>query len=216
MPTIRFHFDFLSPYAYVAWHGIHALAERAGAEVEPVPVVLAALLNHHGQRGPAEIPAKRVYVFKDALRRAALADLPLAMPPSHPFNPLLGLRAVLASPPEHRRALIDGLYEATWGGVGSPGIDQPDEVARVAAAIGLDGEALVARAAAPEVKGALRTSTEQAIALGVFGVPSMLVGQELFWGLDSFDLLERHLKGQDPLTPELLAGLRDVPASASR
>lgn len=215
MQRIRFHFDFISPYAYLAWTQIHALAERTGAIVEPVPVLFAGLLNHHGQKGPAEIPAKRVYVFKDALRRATLLGVPLALPPSHPFNPLLALRAVLAAPEDRRRLLIDALFAATWGDAPERGVDRPEVVRAAARAAGIDDD-LVERASAPQIKDALRTSTEEAIAAGVFGVPAMRVGDELFWGLDSFDLLERHLRGEDPLTPELLARIRDVPASARR
>lgn len=215
MQRIRFHFDFISPYAYLAWTQIHALAERTGAIVEPAPVLFAGLLNHHGQKGPAEIPAKRVYVFKDALRRATLLGVPLALPPSHPFNPLLALRAVLAAPEDRRRLLIDALFAATWGDAPERGVDRPEVVRAAAHAAGIEDD-LVERASAPQIKDALRTGTEEAIAAGVFGVPAMRVGDELFWGLDSFDLLERHLRGEDPLTPELLARIRDVPASARR
>ncbi len=213
--TIRFCFDFISPYAYLAWTQVHALAERAGARVEPAPVLFAALLNHHGQKGPAEIPAKRAYVFKDALRRAALLGVPLELPPTHPFNPLLGLRAVLAAPEDRRRALIDALFAATWGDAPERGIEHAEVVRAAARAAGIEDD-LVAHASVPAIKDALRASTEEAIAAGVFGVPTMRVGRELFWGLDSLDLVERAVRGDDPLTPELLARIREVPASASR
>src|SRR5262249_60031058 len=86
---IDFHFDFISPYAYLGWTQIHALAARHGRAVRPVPTLFAALLNHSGTLGPAEIPLKRVYIFKDALRTAQVFGVPLEPPPSHPFNPLL-------------------------------------------------------------------------------------------------------------------------------
>lgn len=215
MRRIRFHFDFLSPYAYLAWTQIHALAERAGAGVEPAPLLFAGLLNHHGQKGPAEIPNKRIYVFKDSLRRARLLGVPLAPPPSHPFNPLLALRAVLAAPADRRRALIDALFAATWGDAVERGVDRPEVVRAAGRAAGIEGD-LVELASAQDVKDALRAATEEAIEAGVFGVPTMRVGGELFWGLDSFDLLELHLRGEDPLSPELLARMRAVPSSAER
>jgi 2-hydroxychromene-2-carboxylate isomerase len=215
MTTIRFHFDFLSPYAYLAWTQIHGVAEAEGASVEPMPILFAALLNHHGQKGPAEIPSKRTYVFKDATRRAALLGVPFGLPPSHPFRPLLALRAATIAPAEHRRALIDGLFAETWGGSGD-GVEDPAVVRRVAERAGLDGAALLAQAESHEAKDALRAATEEAIAAGVFGVPTMRVGSELFWGLDSLDLVRLHLRGEDPLTPEVLAKVRDVPATAKR
>jgi len=215
MTRIVFHFDFVSPYAYLAWTQIHALAERAGASVEPAPILFAGLLNHHGHKGPAEVPAKRIYIYKDTLRRASLLGVPFALPPSHPFNPLLALRAVLAAPDERKRALIDALFAASWGDAEDRGIDRPEVVRAAARAAGIEGD-LVERASADDVKRALRSRTEDAIAAGVFGVPTMRAGEELFWGLDSFDLLERHLRGDDPLTPEDDARIRALPASAQR
>jgi 2-hydroxychromene-2-carboxylate isomerase len=66
--AIRFCFDFISPYAYLAWTQVHALADRHGRAVEPVPVLFAALLDHHGTVGPAEVPAKRRYLMFDVVR----------------------------------------------------------------------------------------------------------------------------------------------------
>lgn len=216
MREIRFAFDFISPYAYLAWTQVHALAERNGARVVAEPVLFAGLLNAHGQKGPAEVPAKRIYVFKDTLRRAALLGVPLAPPPSHPFNPLTALRAVIAAPDDARRPLIDALFDATWGDAEEKGIGDPAVVAAAADRAGLDGPALVERTREPAIKDALRANTEAAIAAGVFGVPSLRVGDELFWGLDSLDLLERHLRGEDPVTPARVAAFTDVPASAKR
>jgi 2-hydroxychromene-2-carboxylate isomerase len=217
-PTIRFLFDFISPYAYLAWTQIHALAERAGAVVEPEPVLFAALLNAHGQKGPAEIPAKRLYLFKDVLRRAARFGVPIAAPPTHPFNPLLSLRAAsLPLPAPERRRLIDGLYAATWGGGG--GVEGPDEVAAVAAAAGLDGAAVVQGAQGPEAKARLRAQTDAALAAGVFGVPTMIVGDELFWGTETLQDVEAHLRGEDPVQRAGAAALERwaaITASARR
>lgn len=213
---LNFHFDFISPYAYLGWTQIHALAERHGAIVRPRPLLFAGLLNHHGQKGPAEIPAKRIWVFKDTLRRARLLGVPLSPPPSHPFNPLLALRATLAAPAEAQRALVDALFAATWGDAEIRGVDRPEAVRAAAEEAGLDPDALLAQAQAPEIKAALRRGTERAIEAGVFGVPTVGVKDELFWGFDAFDLLERHLSGEDPLGPDMLDRFRDVPASASR
>lgn len=212
---IRFHFDFVSPYAYLAWTQIHALAERHGRAVEPVPTLFAALLGANDTKGPAEIPAKRRYVFKETLRHAIAFRVPFRPPPSHPFNPLLGLRvASIEMPADDKRRLIDALYLATWGG--GPGITDPQTVAATLDGIGLEGKALVEQAGQPEVKERLRAQTDRALELGVFGVPTMFVDGELFWGVDSFGFVEQRLRGEDPITPELLATFMDVPASAVR
>ncbi|MCB9594888.1 MAG: 2-hydroxychromene-2-carboxylate isomerase [Sandaracinaceae bacterium] len=211
---IDFSFDFISPYAYLAWTQVHAVADRHGAAVRPVPILFAGLLNHWGHKGPAEIPPKRVYVFKDSFRRAARLGVPYGPPPSHPFNPLLALRVVHAA--GMNRELIDALFAATWGEAPHKGLEHPEVVAGCADAVGLDGAALLERATDPAIKAAVRDATEAAVRAGVFGVPTMSVGEEHFWGVDSLDLLDQHLAGEDPVTADLLARVDSLPASAKR
>lgn len=212
---IRFHFDYLSPYAYLAWTQLQPLGARFGRDVEPVPILFAALLDAHGHKGPAEIPSKRVYIFKDVLRSAHALGVPLEPPPSHPFNPLLALRASsLPLSAEERRRLVDALFLATWAGGG--GVEGPEAVARAANEAGLDGAALVAAAAGEQAKALLRSQTDAALAAGVFGVPTMIVDGEAFWGLDAFAHLERFLRGEDPLDAEALARWSSITPSARR
>lgn len=213
---LRFYFDYLSPYAYLAWTQLPALATRHGRSIEPVPILLAALLGAHGQKGPAEIPSKRVYVFKDTTRSAHHLGVPFGPPPSHPFNPLLALRvSSMPMTPEQRTRLVDGLFAAVWGGSG-PGVTDPEVVAGIARDAGLDGAALVAAAATEEAKSRLKAQTDAALAEGTFGVPTIIADGEIFWGLDAFPHLERRLSGEDPIDRLDLARYRDLPASASR
>lgn len=215
-PPLRFLFDFISPYAYLAWTQIHALAEKHGRTVEPVPILFAALLNAHGHKGPAEIPPKRIYILKDAFRKAHRLGVPIGGPPTHPFNPLLALRASsLPLPPEARRALIDGLFNATWGG-GGAGIEDPREVAAIASRAGLDGAHIVEGASSAEAKARLREQSDAAIAAGVFGVPTIVADGELFWGVDSLEHLDAFLRGEDPVDPEALNHWMTITASAAR
>jgi 2-hydroxychromene-2-carboxylate isomerase len=212
---IEFWFDFISPYAYLAWHRVHAVAQAHGRELVYRPVLFAGLLNHWGQLGPAEIPPKREFVFRQVSRRAAALGVPLRPPPSHPFNPLLGLRlASLELASESRRRLIDTLFRATWGG--GPGIIDPAVVATLLADAGFDGEALIAEAQSPTSKQRVIDSGAAALTAGVFGVPTMIVDGELFWGTDSFTEIEQVLRGEDPLDHEGLARWASLPASAER
>jgi 2-hydroxychromene-2-carboxylate isomerase len=213
--VIRFCFDYISPYAYLAWTQIHAVAARHGAEVEPVPVLFAGLLEANGTKGPAEVPAKRAYVFKDCARTAHRLGVPLAPPPTHPFNPLAALRATSVDlPASDRRALVDALFAATWGG--GAGVETPERVAAIASGIGLDGDALVAAAATPAIKDRLRRQTDEAIAAGAFGVPSMFVGGELFWGIDALPNLEQCMRGETPAALIDLGRWATLGASARR
>ncbi len=212
---IRFLFDFISPFSYLAWQWIHELAEAHERPIEYQPILFAALLNHHGQLGPAEIEPKRRFIFKQVLRRAHALRLPLAPPPAHPFNPLLALRvASVDLPPEQRRLVIDTLMRAVWGG--GPGAENPATVAVLLDAAGLEGTSLVARAGEDEIKDRLRASTGLAIERGVFGVPTVLVDDELFWGSDTRDDIERFLAGKDPIAADLMRRWEKIEPSARR
>lgn len=212
---IRFYFDVISPYAYLAFRALPAIAERHGRPIELEPVLFAALLDHHGQKGPAEIPAKRAYLLKDVVRKAhALGVAPVALPPAHPFSPLLALRAILAVEGDARRAAADALFAAVWAG--GPGVETAEGVSALLTAAGLDGPAIVARTADPAVKARLRDGTARAIEAGVFGVPTMLVDGELFFGVDALPFLDQFLSGHDPVSPALVARWAALPASASR
>lgn len=212
---IDFVFDVISPYAYLGWTQIHALAARYDREVRPLPVLFAALLQHGGTKGPAEIPLKRIYIGKDTLRTARVLGIPFGPPPAHPFNPLLALRiATIASDPQ-KRHVIDALFAATWGG-GGGGVETKETAQAALERAGLDGAALVAAAGGEDAKARLRAETERAIARGVFGVPTMIVDEEVFWGVDSFAHFERYLAGKDPLRPEDLAAWAELKASANR
>jgi len=190
------YFDPVSPYAWLALRELERIDAAAGAPVRLVPVLFAGLLNAHGNIGPAELPAKRAYVFRDVLREAARRGLQFAGPPGHPFNPLTALRMCTALTDEgQRRTLAVALAAACW----EAGVDISDasEVVRVADDAGLDGAALLTAAASAAVKHALAAATAQAVADGVFGVPTFRVEGDhgLFWGADRIEALLWRLGG---------------------
>lgn len=212
---LRFYFDFISHNAYLAWTQIFDLAARHGMEVTPIPVLFAGLLQQYGQLGPAEVPPKLKWMTRDVLRKATRLGVPLKPPRSHPFNPLLGLRLAslpLAAPV--RQKLIDVLFGAVWAG--GPGVTEPEAVRDLLDAAGFNGAELLTLAAGDEAKARVRADTDAAIALGVFGVPTMLVGTELFWGFDDLGHLEQFLAGNDPLPVAELAAWSAVKPSAQR
>jgi 2-hydroxychromene-2-carboxylate isomerase len=196
--TVRFLFDYISSNAYLAWVVLPELAARHGWTVEPVPVLFAGLLEAHGQLGPAEVRPKARWMWRNNLRKAAELGLALRPPRHHPFNPLLALRvSSLPLPERERQALISALFAAVWSR--ELHASEPAVVAALADEAGLPGAALVEQAQAPEAKAALRRQTDEAIAAGVFGVPTFLAGGELFWGYDDLPWLERFLAGRDPI-----------------
>src|SRR5262245_34881812 len=92
MPNIEFYFDYEAPNAFLAWTQLPKLAERYACDVEPIPILYAALLDANGQLGPGEQPTKGVWMWMNLLRKAVLLDVPLGPPAFLPFNPLLALR----------------------------------------------------------------------------------------------------------------------------
>jgi 2-hydroxychromene-2-carboxylate isomerase len=198
---LRFYFDYESPNAYLAWIELPKLAQRYGVALDLVPVLYAALLDAHGQLGPGEMPAKGRWMGKNVLRKAALLGVALNLPAFFPFNPLLALRvSILPLEDSDRRSVIDALFRAVWAR--GLHVSEAPVVTRLLDELGLSGATLVAQAETPEVKARLRQQTDEAIARGVFGVPTMEVGDELFWGYDDFPYLERFLAGNDPLDPK--------------
>lgn len=192
--SITFYFDPISPYVWLCAARAIERIEAAGAQVSMQPVLFAAMLNAHGNVGPAEIAAKRAYTFRDVMRQAARAGLRFEGPPGHPFNPLPALRmcTALAGERERRRFAL-ALFAACW----ERGEDISDEAAlvRIAGECDLDGAALLAATKNPEVKQRLAAATEQAIADGVFGVPTFRLDGELFWGGDRVETLLWRLEG---------------------
>ncbi len=212
--AIRFYFDYESPNAYLAWTQLPRLAATHGRVIEPLPILYAALLDAHGQLGPGEMPAKGAWMSKNLARKALLLGVPLNPPAFMPFNPLLALRmSLLPLEVRERRALIDALFAAVW--VRGLHVSEPAVARQVADEVGLPGAALVAQAQTPEIKAHLRRETDDAVARGVFGVPSMMVGDELFWGYDDFPYLELFLAGKDPVDPEEWRRRSGAPPQAS-
>jgi 2-hydroxychromene-2-carboxylate isomerase len=197
MRRLDFYFDPVSPYAWLAARSLDRLEDtgvRLPVQLRFVPVLFAGLLKAHGNLGPAEVPAKRLYIFRDVMREAARRGLPFAGPPGHPFNPLAALRMCTAlQDDDQRRALALALMTGCWEG--GEDISDAAVLARLADAAGFDGQELLARAGTPEVKQALAAATETAIADGVFGVPTFRLDGELFWGGDRIEALLWRLDG---------------------
>jgi 2-hydroxychromene-2-carboxylate isomerase len=195
---INFYFDYISHNAYLAWHRLPRIVAESGYTLRCVPVLFAGFLKAYGQLGPAEVAPKLAWMNRSNLRKAALLGIPLNAPKQHPFHPLFTLRLTSQPMSEDDRARVTGtLLQAVW----VESID-PNDRSAIAGRLsdeGLDGDALVAGADSPEAKAQLQANGEEAIALGAFGVPTMTVGDEMFWGYDDLDYLELILKRGDPL-----------------
>ena len=200
------YFDFVSPFSYLQCERLQAHA----ASMRPRPVVFAAILDANGQKGPAEIAAKRVFSYRFVVWRAKSLGIPFRFPHAHPFNPIALLRLAIAC--DCRLDAITEIFRFVWRDGRLP--DLPIEWVELADRLGIaDAERRVAEA---DVKAALRCETDAAIARGVFGVPTIAVGSELFWGVDATDMaLEYKRAGGRYADPEY-ERVAALPAAAAR
>jgi 2-hydroxychromene-2-carboxylate isomerase len=191
-------FDVISPFAYL---GLKQLSELPkDVNVEFVPVLFAGLLNHHGQTGPAEIVPKRRFTYRFALWRARKMGIPMRFPPAHPFNPLAALRLIIAA--GNTRHAVERVFDAVF----AEGKDVADSavIASLAAELGIKDPGV--SLGAPELKQKLRDNTDWAIERGVFGVPTLIIGNEAFWGHDAFEMALDYLRDPQAFaSPEMQA-----------
>ena len=179
------YFDFISPFAYLQLARVRELAKHH--VITPRPIVFAAVLRHHGQLGPAEIPGKREFTYRMVQWTAESSGVELCFPPSHPFNPLAALRLAIACGSSWEA--VTAIYQHIWmrGLAG----DDAASLGGIARELGIaDIESAIAAAA---VKEQLRANTEEAIAAGVFGVPTLRFGEQLVWGNDATLMFEKML-----------------------
>jgi 2-hydroxychromene-2-carboxylate isomerase len=188
MKHIDFYLDFISPYAYLAFEKLPEALMGTSYCVRHKPVLFAGLLKHHGQLGPAEIASKRDWTYRQVLWLAHTQGVDLQLPASHPFNPLGLLRLAVACDGQGtpNRYVCETVFRHVWRG----GAEAAD-LARLAA---LTSQLQPARAPqASEVKATLQAHTDEALALGLFGVPSFVVDGRVFWGLDALPMLRAYL-----------------------
>jgi 2-hydroxychromene-2-carboxylate isomerase len=198
--SIDWYFDFVSPYSYICLHRLGELP----VQVSYKPVLFAGLLNHWGQKGPAEIAAKRKWTYRWCTWWARELGIPFRFPAAHPFNPLPYLRLSLAAGCSAHA--IGAIFQHLWT-TGEPAEKGFEE---------LCADLGVAPASLMEVKDALRKNTEEAAARGVFGVPSFVVDGEVFWGADAIDFLKAFLKDPAVLHNDEMRRVDNLPIAAAR
>ena len=202
------YFDFVSPYAYLQLEAFDRLP--GDLDVTMRPVLFAGLLGHWGHKGPAEIPAKRRQTYRHCHWLAGKRGIPFKTPPRHPFNPLAVLRLAVAL--EGAPTVVRAIFRHIWA-EGRDGQD-PESLAVLAEALGITD--MAARIGDPAVKDQLRRNTDEAIVRGVFGVPTFVIEDELFWGQDVTGMMLDYLRDPELFRRGDLARLGDLPIAAER
>ncbi len=190
MKHLTFYLDVISPYAYLAFEKLPQVLQGLSYSVRYKPVLFASLLKAHGNIGPAELAAKRDWTYRHVLWLAQAQGTPMAMPAAHPFNPLELLRLAVACEArgQPNRWVCETLFRHVWAQGGSP--TDPERLAELRAQLQPADDP-----ASEAVKARLKANSEEALALGAFGVPTVAVDGKLFWGLDALPMLRDYLEG---------------------
>jgi 2-hydroxychromene-2-carboxylate isomerase len=186
MKRIVFHFDVISPYAYLAFEHLPQALAGCSYAVEYRPVLFAALLQYHAHKGPAEIEPKRAWTFRHIQWLAAQMGIPCDTPAQHPFNPIALLRLIVACGPNRR--VVEAVFRHVWRG--GADANDPQRLAALTALL-----APARDPASDAVKAELRALTDAAAAAGLFGVPTFELDGRHFWGLDALPMLRDALQG---------------------
>jgi 2-hydroxychromene-2-carboxylate isomerase len=188
--TVEFYFDLGSPATYLAYTQLPKICEQTDSQLVYVPILLGGVFKATGNASPATVPAKGRYMFIDLDRYAKRYGVPLKINPHFPINTLVLMRAVTGMQmrhPERFAAFVDCLFKALW--IEGRNLNDPATVGAVLSENGFDPQEILALSADEDVKRALKDTTEKAVQRGVFGAPSMFVGEQLFFGQDRLDFV---------------------------
>ena len=211
MKQITFYFDFISPYAYLAFEALPQALQGVSHQVHYQPILFAGLLNHHGQLGPAEIAGKRDWTYQQVQWGAHQHNIPLQLPSAHPFNPLALLRLALACPEAGlpNRWVCETIFRHVWKEGGDP--VSTDRLRALTEQLAPQQDPL-----SPQVKQRLIDATQNAITAGLFGVPTMAVDGKLFWGFDALPMLRAFLQGDAWFESGAWQAAQALPSGISR
>lgn len=193
--TAEFFFDVGSPASYLAWTQLPAICAQTSANLVFKPMLLGGVFQATGNASPAMVPAKGRYMTQDLTRFAQRYGVPFRMNPHFPINTLQLMRATTAQlmrEPAQFMAFTDALFTAMW--VEEANLNDPVTIAAVLTKAGFDPAEVMAWVGDAEVKAALKANTDEAVARGVFGAPTVFVGDAMFFGQDRLDFVRDALR----------------------
>jgi 2-hydroxychromene-2-carboxylate isomerase len=191
--TVEFYFDFGSPYSYLAYKALPAIAAAHGAQIVWRPMLLGGVFKATGNHSPIEIPAKGKWLNRDLERWAARYGAAFEHNPHFPINTLVLMRGAagmqMRGTDFHK--YVGTIFHAMWAEPRNLG--DPAELAAVLRQDGFDADAFQALVNDTAVKERLKKNTEEAVARGVFGAPTFFVGEDMYWGQDRLDFVAEAL-----------------------
>lgn len=192
--SIDFYFDFGSPTAYVAYRRLQQLRSQYQCQINYRPVLLGGLFKATGNTSPVMVAAKAAYIMKQDLPRfVELYNVPFNNNPHFPINTLHLMRGAVALLEQDQfDTYIETVFDASW--VNGENMGDAETLANVLTSAGLDAQHIIAATQDPEVKAALISHTEAAVARGCFGAPTMFIGDDMFFGQDRMQFIEMALQ----------------------
>ena len=187
MRKADWYFDFLSPFAYLQNCRLHEFPSNLF--INRKPLLFAGLLNHWGTKGPAELSSKRLFSYRHVQWLAGKLGVPLLFPEKHPFNPITLLRLCIAA--NCSKKAVDAIFNCVW--VEGLSGDDPANWTRFCEAVKISEPEASEKISSPEIKQELKLNGEEALEQGVFGVPTLVMDKNLFWGLDTTDMAIEYL-----------------------
>lgn len=190
----EFYFDVGSPASYLAWTQLPALCGAAGAELVYKPMLLGGVFLATGNASPGAVPVKGRYTTRDYERHARKYGVPFVNNPFFPIITLFLMRVVTGvqlREPERLQTLLTAVFKAMW--IDALDLNQPALALKTLQDAGFPPEYIQALTSDPEVKAALKATTDEAVARGVFGAPTTFVGDEMFFGQDRLDMIREEL-----------------------
>ena len=194
---VEFYFDVGSPAAYLAWTQLPGLCAAEGAELVYKPMLLGGVFQATGNASPAAVPVKGRYTNRDYERHARNYGVPLVINSHFPIITLFLMRVVTAVQlrrPERLQPLLSAIFKAMW--VDNLDLNDASITASTLEATGFPAQEVGAMASDPDIKAALKASTEAAVERGVFGAPTTFVGDEMFFGQDRLEMIRDEIRRQ--------------------
>ncbi len=208
---LTWYFDFISPFAYLQFQRFSELPDDI--EIEYKPILFAGLLNHWKNVGPAEIAPKRTFTYKYCYWYARKNAISFTMPPAHPFNSLAALRLAIAT--ENQQDSIGSIFDTIW----KEGLAIGSQEANQYLNRRLKTFELNSIITQQSIKDRLIKNTQDAADASVFGVPSFVVNDgsdELFWGMDSFEMLLDYLQSPSQFYDAEMRRIIELPEGIQR
>ena len=184
--SFEFYFDFVSPYSFLAHKQISKLEKKNSVKIKYKPILLGALHNLHGIKAPAFIPAKAKHMIRDCKLIAEKNKIKFKFNSYFPIRSLNLMRGVFVAEEDNVKSYyIDSIFDAIW----QDGLNMNDEniIQKILKNLNINPKTFLLRAASSSIKEILRKKTNEAYEKGIFGAPSFVSNNKIFWGQDRIE-----------------------------